>query len=263
MQTYGEQRVKELKKYILKASYETKEGHVPSSFSILDILYVLYHQVLKVDAAEPCKRDRDYCIVSKGHAAAGQYAVLADMGFFPMKELLTFGMHNSRLGGHPDWNKVPGVEASTGSLGHGMPMAVGLAMACRIKQSSQKVYCIVGDGEMNEGSVWEGIIIAGERKLENLICILDFNHSLDRCIGWGNMEDKFRCFGWEALCIDGHDHRALHDAFTRKPNGKPLAIIANTVKGKGCKTMEQNPFAWHHRAPNAEEMERFLEEIEL
>ena len=256
-----EERICELKKIILQTAYETHEGHVPSAFSILDILYVLYHSVLKIDPNNPKLKDRDYLIVSKGHSAVGIYAILADCGFIGFDELKTFGKYNSRLGGHPDFNKVPGIEASTGSLGHGLPIAVGMAMGLSYRNDEQKVFCIVGDGELNEGSMWEALTLAGQHKLKNLICIVDYNHSLERSIAWGRLDKKIGEFGWDTDTVDGHDHAALYAALTQ-PHEKPLAIIANTIKGKGCPSMEQDPAAWHHRAPKAEELEKLLEELE-
>lgn len=256
------QNVKELKKLILNVGHDTHEGHIPSAFSILDILYVLYNGILNVDPSNPKKEDRDYLIVGKGHSAIGIYAVLADKGFFPKTELRTFGKFNSILGGHPDYNKVPGVEASTGSLGHGLPIAVGMAMGLSYKNNSQRVYCIIGDGETNEGSVWEAITLAGQHKLSNLTCIFDYNHSLEKSISWGVMEEKFRAFGWDTCNVDGHNHKELRDVLSFKTRNKPLAVIANTIKGKGCPTIENNP-AWHHRAPNDEELVMLMKELEL
>lgn len=260
-QSLLESKVKNLKRVILETAYKTKEGHIPSAFSILDILYVLYDSVLNVDPKEPEKVDRDYLLVSKGHSAIGLYAVLADQGFFPMSELDTFGHFNSRLGGHPDCNKVPGVEASTGSLGHGLPIAVGMAMGLSYRNEQQRVFCIIGDGELNEGSMWEAILLAGEHKCKNLTCIVDYNHSIDRSIRWGDLVEKFKAFGWETLEVDGHDHMALVEAFQRNDREKPLAVVANTIKGKGCKSMENEP-GWHHRSPNEDELAQLLKELE-
>ena len=255
------ERILELKKFILQTAHETHEGHIPSAFSIMDILYVLYHSVLNVNPHNPEMSDRDYLIVSKGHSAIGIYAILADCGFFTFDELKTFGKYKSRFGGHPDLNKVPGIEASTGSLGHGLPIAVGMAMGLNCRQSNQKIFCIVGDGELNEGSMWEAVTFAGQHKLNNLVCIVDYNHSLEKSVAWGRIDKKIAEFNWDTAIVDGHDHRALYAAFT-KPHEKPLAIIANTIKGNGCPTMEKDPSAWHHRAPNAEELQKFLEELE-
>lgn len=255
------QNVKELKKLILQVGHDTHEGHIPSAFSILDILYVLYHGILNIDPKNPKKEDRDYLIVSKGHSAVGIYAILADAGFFPKTELSTFAKFHSILGGHPDCNKVPGVEASTGSLGHGLPIAVGMAMGVSYKNDTQRVFCIIGDGEANEGSVWEAITLAGQHKLKNLICIVDYNHSLERSIAWGDLEEKFSSFGWETCSIDGHNHKELREKLSSKNHEKPFVIIANTIKGKGCPSIENNP-AWHHRAPNDEELEMLIKELE-
>ena len=257
----AEKKTKSLKRIILETAHKTKEGHIPSAFSILDILYVLYDSVLNVDPKNPEKTDRDYLLVSKGHSAVGLYAVLADRGFFPMSELDTFGHFNSRLGGHPDRNKVPGVEASTGSLGHGLPIAVGIAMGLGYKNELQRVFCIIGDGELNEGSMWEAILLAGEHKCKNLTCIVDYNHSIDRSILWGDLTEKFKAFGWDTLEVDGHDHAELKEVFQRSDRGRPLAVIANTIKGNGCKSMENEP-GWHHRSPNEEELAQLLKELE-
>lgn len=257
----AEKKTKSLKRIILETAHKTKEGHIPSAFSILDILYVLYDSVLNVDPKNPEKTDRDYLLVSKGHSAVGLYAVLADRGFFPMSELDTFGHFNSRLGGHPDRNKVPGVEASTGSLGHGLPIAVGIAMGLGYKNELQRVFCIIGDGELNEGSMWEAILLAGEHKCKNLTCIVDYNHSIDRSILWGDLTEKFKAFGWDTLEVDGHDHAELKEVFQRSDRERPLAVIANTIKGNGCKSMENEP-GWHHRSPNEEELAQLLKELE-
>lgn len=253
--------IAQLRKTILTISHNTHEGHVPSAYSILEILYVLYHGVMNVDPDDPQKPDRDYLIVSKGHSAIGLYAVLADAGYFPMKELDTFAMLHSRLGGHPDFKKVPGVEASTGSLGHGLPIAVGMAMGLLMKGKGQRVFCVVGDGEANEGSVWEAIITAGQHNLGNLICIFDDNRSIERSIQWGDMAEKFHVFGWDTICVDGHDLDVLRRALSDPEHSRPFAVIAQTIKGHGCKTMEDDPYAWHHRAPNDIEFERMMEEI--
>ena len=257
----AEKKTKSLKRIILETAHKTKEGHIPSAFSILDILYVLYDSVLNVDPKNPEMEARDYLLVSKGHAAIGLYAVLADRGFFPVSELETFGHFNSRLGGHPDRNKVPGVEASTGSLGHGLPIAVGIAMGLGYKNELQRVFCINGDGELNEGSMWEAILLAGEHKCKNLTCIVDYNHSIDRSILWGDLTEKFKAFGWDTLEVDGHDHAELKEVFQRSDRERPLAVIANTIKGNGCKSMENEP-GWHHRSPNEEELVQLLKELE-
>ena len=255
-------KIKDMKRKILEIAYETHEGHIPSAFSILDILYVLYESILNIDPKNPNKEDRDYLIVSKGHSAIGIYTILAEKGFFLEEELGTFGKFHSKLGGHPDKNFVPGIEASTGSLGHGLPIALGIAMGLGYKNSNQRVFCVVGDGELNEGSMWEAIILAGQHKCFNLTCIVDYNHSNDRSIVWGKLEDKFREFGWNTAIIDGHNHEAIYEILNDSQTEKPLAVIANTIKGKGCKSIENNP-AWHHRSPNEEELKMLIEELGL
>lgn len=258
--------VTELKRVILLAAHQAGEGHVASAYSILDALYVLYQAHVTHNPQNPKDPLRDYVILSKGHGCLALYAVLAKHGYFPFTDLSTFCKFGSNLGGHPHRNKVPGVEASTGSLGHGLPMAVGLAKAMKIQKKPNRVYCIVGDGELNEGSCWESLLIAEQHNLDNLVIMVDYNHSNDRAIAFSgpfksNLHDKLLAFGVTINSIDGHDHRAIDKALSLQ--GVPMTpycIVLNTVKGKGVKEMENNP-AWHHRAPNAEELTRFLEEL--
>ena len=216
---------------------------------------------MDIDPNNPRKEDRDYLIVSKGHAAIGIYAVLAFMGYFTFEELNHLGEYNSIFGGHPDYNKVPGIEASTGSLGHGFPMAVGIALGQKIKRKKQIVYCILGDGEANEGSVWEAVHLAGQMQLNNLICIFDYNKSIDKYLKWNDIEKLFQAYNWETKRVDGHNHDELQDAL-EGDHIKPLAVIADTVKGSGCEEMEKDPPAWHHRAITEEEYKRFIKELE-
>lgn len=249
-----------MKRAIVTAATNAGEGHIASAFSILDILWVLYDRVLKIDPRDPDKFNRDRFILSKGHAALGYYAVLAEKGFFPKSELETVCSFESPLGGHPDRNKVSGIEASTGSLGHGFPMAVGVAMALKIKQSPYRVYTLIGDGECNEGTVWESALLAAHHKLGNLCCIVDYNHSTDRALLVGDLEGKFSAFGWESCVIDGHEHERINNALVRQPEDRPYVIVANTIKGYGCKRMENNP-EWHHKVPSAQELAEILEEL--
>jgi transketolase len=253
-------KIRELKKTILKASYFSKEGHIPSAFSILDILYVLYSNVLNVNAKNPGDENRDRFILSKGHASLGLYAVLAERGFINSEELETFGKFSSRLGGHPDCNKIPGVEASTGSLGHGFPIALGIAMALKIKKSSSRVFVIVGDGECNEGTIWETALLAVNHNLDNITCIIDYNHSNDRALLLGSLAEKFKSFGWSTFEVDGHCHEQLGEALKKRDNQRPIAIIANTIKGKGILEMENNP-AWHHKFPSENEIDEMIKNV--
>ncbi len=252
--------LRDLREQIIRAASVAGEGHIASAFSILDILWVLYHGILRHDPGNPSDPARDRFVLSKGHASLGIYGILAQRGFFPMDELKTFASSSGRLGGHPDSRKVPGVEASTGSLGHGMPMAAGMALGLKIRESASRVVCIVGDGECNEGAVWEAALLAAHHKLGNFTCVVDFNHSGDRALMLGDLAGKFRSFGWEVTEIDGHDHAQIEAVL--KPHGGdvPRAVIANTIKGRGCTDMENNP-AWHHKAPKADELEAVLAQL--
>ena len=251
--------IKKLRRQILLATVAASEGHIASAFSILDILWTLYNNVLQVYPHSPRHEDRDRFVLSKGHGSLALYAVLAEKNFFPAAELDRFATFESRLGGHPDCNKVPGVEASTGSLGHGLPMAVGRAMALKIKKSARQVYCLIGDGEANEGTIWEAALLAHHHRLDNLCCIIDFNHSTDRALDLGDLASKFASFGFCTSIIDGHDHSAILQSL-KKESSSPRAIIAKTIKGCGSKLMENNP-AWHHRTPDAGELSIILDQI--
>lgn len=253
-------KMKDLKKFIAQVSFERQEGHIPSAYSILDILYVLYRDVMDIDPHYPDKEVRDRLIVSKGHSSLGIYTILGDRGFFELDEVRTFGAYLSRMGGHPDFHKVPGIEVSTGSLGHGLPLGVGMAMGLGFKKTKEHIYVIVGDGELNEGTNWEAIMVAKEQKLSNLTCIFDYNHSSDRAVDFEDLEAKLREFGWHCISVDGHDHSKLKEVLLTRSD-RPIAIVANTIKGYGCKLMENNP-AWHHRSPNAKELEEILEDID-
>ena len=251
--------LKKLKQIIVNSSAKSGEGHIPSAFSVLDILWVLYDKVLKFDPENPSDQKRDMFILSKGHASIGLYVVLSEKGFFPLSELENFGKFDSMLGGHPDRNKVPGVEASTGSLGHGFPISAGVALGLKIKKMDSKVFVLIGDGECNEGTVWESALLASHHNLSNLCCVIDYNHSTDRALGMGDIAEKFKSFGWDACVVNGHNHEEIYSALI-KTSKKPRAIIANTIKGYGAKSMENNP-AWHHKSPSLEELNILLEEL--
>lgn len=250
----------EMRRLMLETAVFSGEGHIPSALSILDILWVLYDRILKIDPANPADPNRDRFIMSKGHGALGLYVVLAKKCFFSPSELSGMGQYASRLGGHPDRNKVPGVEASTGSLGHGFPMSVGVALGLNIQKKTSRVITLIGDGEANEGAVWEAALLASHHNLSNLSCIVDYNHSTDRALNLADLASKFSAFGWESRVIDGHDHQEIYDALSRRGGSRPVAVIAETVKGHGCKVMENNP-AWHHRAPSAGELPDILGEL--
>lgn len=255
------QIINSLKKEIIIAVHKAGEGHIPSAFSILDILWVLYDQVLSIEPINLHDEDRDRFIMSKGHGSLALYAVLAKKLFFSKKELDTFASYNSILGGHPDHNKVPGIEASTGSLGHGFPFAVGVALGLKIKKSRKKVFVLVGDQECNEGTIWESALLAANHKLDNLCLIIDNNHSTDRSLYLNDISHKFEAFGWVTAEIDGHNHRDIYSSLIENKKNIPKVIIANTIKGNGIKEMENNP-AWHHKSPSAEELEKFLMELQ-
>lgn len=200
------------------------EKHEPSAFSTLDVLWVLYDRVLRYDAANPRWEGRDRFLLSKGHGPLAFYTILADKGFFPADELRRFMTWEGILGGHPDRNQVPGVEVSTGSLGHGLPMAAGVALALRAKHSDRRVFALVGDGECNEGSIWEAILLAGAKQLSNLTCIVVNNHSSS--LNLGDLAAKFAAFGWSAATVNGRDHDAIYTALTHTEPDRPSAVVA-------------------------------------
>jgi transketolase len=239
-------------------------GHIGGDFSVTDILATLYGAVLRVDPKDPNKADRDRLILSKGHAAVALYSTLALKGFFPVSELSTFAKPLSKLNGHPNRNKVPGVESNTGPLGHGFPIAVGTAIGATLLKNGSRTFVIMGDGELQEGSNWEAAMFAGHRKLDNLIAVVDRNgfqqgsptaktNELDP------LDKKFAAFGWEVKIINGHDYSALLEAFTT-PQDKPRVVIAETVKGKGVDFME-NRAEWHHKVPSDEQFQEALKQI--
>lgn len=248
----------EIRKKIVEVSHLTGEGHIASAFSILNILNVLYTKVMNI-TEDPRDENRDIFILSKGHASIGLYAILDKYGLLG-ENLETFGQWKSKLGGHPDRNKISRVEVSTGSLGHGFPMAVGYALGNKIRKIEKKIYVLVGDGELNEGSMWEASLLAVEHKLDNLCCIVDYNHSTDRALDISDVCNKFNSFGWEVLETDGHDEIELKEVLQKETSIAPRVIIAHTIKGYGCKRMENNP-EWHHKSPNEEEFKQIMEEL--
>ena len=251
--------LKQLRGKIIETATLAQEGHIPSALSVLEILWVLYDRVMAVNPANVTCEERDRFVLSKGHASLGLYVVLAEKKFFPPESLQDFGKFDSILGGHPDSTRVPGVEASTGSLGHGLPMAVGMALGLKIRRLPPQVYCLIGDGESNEGSIWEAALLAAHHALSNLCCIVDHNHSTDRALFMGDIGAKFTAFGWAVREVNGHDQEALYDALTWRTD-KPVCIVANTIKGYGCEAMENQP-AWHHRSPTPDEMSQLLETV--
>jgi transketolase len=250
---------------VLRMIARAKLGHVGGDLSVTDILTTIYFGVLSVDPQDPTWPDRDRFILSKGHCSAALYSVLAKAGFFPEELLAQFMAPLSPLNGHPNRCKVPGVEANTGPLGHGMPVAVGCAIAARLSASSRRVFVVVGDGELQEGSNWEAAMTAGHRKLSNLTAVVDRNGLQQgaRTEATNRLEPlaaKWRAFDWEVAEVDGHDHAALLEVLERAPGGQPRCIIARTVKGKGVSFMEDG-VEWHHRVPSPEQVELALAEL--
>lgn len=251
---------------LIQMIYEAKTGHTGGSLSCLDILVTLYYEIMNIDPHNPKWEERDRFVLSKGHSVEGYYTILADLGFFPKKELKTFSQYKSRLLGHPTV-KVPGIEMNTGALGHGLSAAIGMALAGKMDQKAYKVYVIMGDGEQAEGSVWEGAMAAGHYQLDNLIAIIDRNHlqisgSTEDVMHLEPFGDKWKAFGWEVREVAGNDIAALVDLFRKLPavSGKPHLVIANTTKGKGVSFMENVP-KWHHGVPSDEQLEQALKEL--
>lgn len=261
------ERACEIRKDIIRMLEQAGSGHPGGSLSAADIVAALYFKVLRIDPQDPRKPDRDRFILSKGHAAPVLYAALAQRGFFPREELPTLRKLGSRLQGHPDMKKLPGVEMSTGSLGQGLSAANGMALAGRLDKLDYRVYVLLGDGEIQEGQVWEAAMAAAHYKLDNLTAFLDHNRMqidgpIEEVMSPEPVADKWRAFGWDVQVIDGHDTgqilKAVEKALAVK--GRPSMIIAETVKGKGVSFME-NQAGWHGVAPKPEESERALAEL--
>ncbi|MGH7118663.1 MAG: transketolase [Acetobacteraceae bacterium] len=240
-------------------------GHVGGDLSVSDILTTLVFGVLNVDPDNPAKADRDRLILSKGHCSAALYTVLARRGFFDEAELATFMKPLSRLNGHPDRRKVPGVEANTGPLGHGLPIAVGAAIGLGLRGFKSRCFCVTGDGELQEGSNWEAIMYAGHRRLRNLTAVVDRNGLQQGATTAATndltpLAEKFSAFGWDVEEVDGHDHRQLLDVLGHRAHEKPLMVLARTVKGKGVSFMEGR-VEWHHKVPSDEQFADALKEL--
>ena len=254
--------------HVTRMTHHSRASHIGTSFSIVDVLTALYHGVLKVDPSRPEWPDRDRFILSKGHGCAALYATLAELGFFPVDWLDTFYQNGSHLVGHATHTQVPGVEVSTGSLGHGLSIACGMALVAKRSDTENRVFALLSDGECDEGSTWEAVLFAGHHRLDNLVAIVDYNkiQSLGRVEEVLDLEplaDKWRAFRWEVREIDGHDFGEIESALGSVPvqPGKPTCIIAHTVKGKGVSFMEDR-LLWHYRAPDDEEFQQALAEIE-
>lgn len=246
---------RKLRQRIVDLVVKGQDGHIPSAFSILDIVTVLYREVLRFDSARPEWAERDYFVLSKGHGCLALYVNLHHHGFITDADLAGFCTKGGILGEHPDRTKVPGVEASTGSLGHGLSFAVGIALGMRLKDCDNRVFVLIGDGEGHEGTVWEAAHLASNLNLGNLSVIVDWNESGMQLLPRDDVPAKWRAFGWDTRVIDGHDEAEIQDAFERitfQREGTPTAIIARTVKGKGVGMLEGHG-RWHHRIPDSEE----------
>ena len=258
----------EVRKGIVTAVHSAKSGHPGGSLSAADIYTYLYFEEMNIDPKDPKKADRDRFVLSKGHTAPGYYSTLAHRGFFPVEDLTTLRKVGSYLQGHPDMKHIPGVDMSSGSLGQGISAAVGMAISAKLSNDDYRVYTLLGDGEIQEGQVWEASMLAGHRKLDNLVVIVDNNNlQIDGKITDVNspypIDKKFEAFNFHVINIDGNDFDQIEAAFkeARKTKGMPTAIIAKTIKGKGFSLMEDQA-GWHGKAPNDEQYAQAMEELE-
>lgn len=252
---------------IVKAIHNAGSGHPGGSLSAADLVTALYFKEMNIDPKNPAMKDRDKFILSKGHAGPAQYAALAERGYFPKEDILTLRKLGSDFQGHPNMKKVPGIEMSTGSLGQGFSVAGGMAMANKLDQNPGRVYVLLGDGELQEGLIWEAAMSAAHYKLDNLVGILDWNGlqidgKNEDVMTVAPVDEKFRSFGWNVIQINGHDFEQIFDAFdkARACKGKPTMLIAKTCKGKGVSFMEGEA-GWHGKAPNEEQTQQALEEL--
>jgi transketolase len=249
----------------LRMIHRARLGHIGGDFSVIDILVTLYAAVLNIDSAEPLAALRDRLVLSKGHTAGALYSTLAYCGFFARRELETFAAPMSALNGHPNRTKVPGVETNTGPLGHGFPVAVGIALSARLQDSPRRTFVVLGDGELQEGSNWEAAMTAAHYGLSSLFAVVDRNGlqqgaRTEETKKLEPLADKWASFGWEVREVDGHDHAQLLDTFRRPGATRPVCVIAHTVKGKGVSFMEDRA-EWHHKVPSDEQVEIALREL--
>lgn len=254
-----------IRRHVVETIGRAGMGHIGGDLSVIDILATLFFAVLHVDPAHPAAPERDRFILSKGHCAAALYSTLALRGFLPVEVLSTFMQPLSTLNGHPNRRKVPGVEANTGPLGHGLPIGTGCAIAARLARAPWRTFVVLGDGELQEGSNWEAAMCAGHRHLDNLVAIVDRNRLQQgaRTEDTNQLEPlaaRWRSFGWETIECNGHDHAALYEAFTAPAAGRPRCVIAQTIKGKGVSFIEDR-VEWHHKVPSREQVELALKEL--
>lgn len=259
---------KKIRKYSLEMVVRSRASHIGSALSMTDILAVLYFDLLNIYPSDLENENRDVFILSKGHACVSLYATLGLKGFFNLKDLETYGLDGSNFMNHIS-HKVPGVEFSTGSLGHGLPFSTGIALGKKIKNQSNKIFVVVGDGELDEGSNWEALLFASHHKLDNLTIVVDYNNlqsltTVKETLNLEPLANKFEAFGCNVYSVDGHNHHELNDVFKESKNntsGKPNVVIANTIKGKGVSYME-NKVKWHYSTPNQDELVQALNEID-
>ena len=263
-----EKTANEIRKGIVTAVHSAKSGHPGGSLSAADLFTWLYYKEMNIDPEQPSKDDRDRFVLSKGHVAPGYYSTLAHRGFFPVEDLKTLRHTGSYLQGHPDRKHIPGVDMSSGSLGQGISAAVGMALSAKLQKKDYRVYTLLGDGEIEEGQVWEAAMFAGHRKLDNLVVIVDNNGlqidgPVDEVCSPYPIDKKFEAFNLHVICIDGHDFSQIEQAFAeaRNTKGMPTAIIAKTLKGKGVSFME-GAVAWHGAAPNDEQYQVAMADLE-
>ncbi len=262
-----QEKAKKVREDIIEEVYHAKSGHPGGSLSVADILTVLYFKEMKINPENPNWEDRDRLVLSKGHCSPALYSCLANRGFFPVEDLKAFRNINSYLQGHPDKNKVPGVDMTTGSLGQGLSCANGMAIVGKMNQKDYRVYCVLGDGEIEEGQVWEAAMAANKYKLDNLCIVIDNNNlqidgTIEEVMSSYPIDEKFRSFGFEVIHIDGHDIEEIIKAFEVAKNvkDKPTCIIAKTIKGKGISFME-NQAGWHGKAPNEEQYKQAIQSL--
>ncbi len=264
----SKQLANNIRKHAVTMTSLGNSSHIGSILSMSDILAVLYGSILKYKSDNPKWEGRDRFILGKGHAGAGVYAALAESGFMPVEKLKTHYQDGSDLSGHVSHKGVPGVEFSTGSLGHGLPVATGMALAAKINKNEHRIFVLMGDGECNEGSNWEAILFAAHHKLNNLVVIVDRNmlqsiYSTEDTLALEPFSDKWRAFGWDVVEIDGHSHDEIFNVCSDKNESleKPLCVIANTIKGKNVSFMENNVL-WHYRSPQGDEYDAAMRELE-
>ena len=263
-----QKKATQIRKYIIEEVFSAKSGHPGGSLSCTDILTVLYFDEMNVDPKNPKWPDRDRFVLSKGHCAPALYATLAVRGFFPEKDLYTFRKADSYLEGHPSMRYVPGVDMSTGSLGQGISTAVGMALAGKIDRKDYRVYSILGDGELEEGQVWEASMAAAHYKLDNLTAFVDYNGlqidgKITDVMNPEPVADKFAAFGWNVITVDGHSYSQIKDAIEKAKTvkGKPTMVVCSCTKGKGVSFMENN-YSWHGTAPNQEQRDQAIAELD-